>query len=75
VSSFTGRIREKSVEDLLEDGRSIVRSSPGIAIAAAAVAGFALMRVVRTGLDEIRGSERNGGRRRGNSDTTASGGV
>ena len=76
VSSFAGRVREKSVEDLLEDSRSMVRASPGIAIAAAAVAGFALMRVVRTGLDEVSASGRSGGRRkRGNADTTAGGGA
>ena len=76
VSSFAGRVREKSVEDLLEDSRSMVRASPGIAIAAAAVAGFALMRVVRTGLDEVSASGRSSGRRkRGNADTTAGGGA
>jgi len=52
VSSFAGRVRDKSVEDLLDDTRSVVRSSPTVAIAAAAVVGFALMRVVRTGLDQ-----------------------
>jgi hypothetical protein len=76
VSNFAGRVREKTIDDLLEDGRSIVRSSPGVAIAAAAIAGFALMRVVRTGLDEVGGSNRSGGqRKRGNSETTASGGA
>jgi hypothetical protein len=76
VSSFAGRIREKTVEDLLDDSRSAVRASPGIAIAAAAVAGFALMRVIRTGLDEAGVSGRGGGRTsRGNADTTAAGGV
>ena len=76
VSSFAGRIRDKSVDDLLDDGRSAVRASPGIAIAAAAVAGFALMRVIRTGLDEVRSGEQSGGGRgRRNADTTAGGGV
>ncbi len=77
VSSFAGRVREKTIEDLLDDGRSAVRASPGVAIAAAAIAGFALMRVVRTGLDEFGGSGGSGGsrRKRGNSDTTAAGGV
>jgi hypothetical protein len=52
VSSFAGRVRDKSLEDLYDDTRSVVRSSPTVAIAAAAVIGFALMRVVRTGLDQ-----------------------
>ncbi len=61
VSSFAGRVRDKSLDDMIDDTRNVVRSSPAIAIAAAAVVGFALMRVIRTGLDEAGG----GGRRRG----------
>ncbi len=51
VSSFADQVRDKSVDDLIGDTREIVRKSPGIALAAAAVVGFALMRVIRTGLD------------------------
>ena len=75
VSGFAGRVRDKSVDDIVDDTRDIVRKSPAIAIAAAAVVGFALMRVVRTGLDQAKGG--NGGgksRTRGNADTTAGGG-
>ncbi|HET9428552.1 MAG TPA: hypothetical protein VFO69_09360 [Allosphingosinicella sp.] len=74
VASFAGRVREKTIDDLLDDGRSAVRASPGIAIAAAAVAGFALMRVIRTGIEES-SSGRSGGSRRTNKDTTAGGGA
>lgn len=74
VSSFAGRVRDKTVDDLLDDGRSAVRASPGIAIAAAAVAGFALMRVIRTGIEES-STGRSGGGRRSNQDTTAGGGA
>ena len=58
VSSFADRVRDKSLDDLIDDTRSVVRSSPGVAIAAAAVVGFALMRVIRTGLDESGGGGR-----------------
>ena len=76
VASFAGRVREKTVDDLLDDGRSAVRASPGIAIAAAAVAGFALMRVIRTGIEQSSSSGATGGRRkRANADTTAGGGA
>jgi len=84
VSTFAGKVRDKSIDELLDDTRSIVRKSPGVAIAAAAVLGFALMRVVRTGLEDVGGSDRGGGKRSGgtsrarktrNSDTTASGGA
>lgn len=69
VSSFAGSVREKSVEDLIDDTRSVVRSSPAVAVAAAAVIGFALMRVVRTGLDQGGGTGGSGG-----SGTTGGGG-
>lgn len=58
VSDFAGKVRDKSVDDILDDGKSIVRKSPVIAIAAAAVVGFALVRVLRTGFDEVTGSQR-----------------
>ncbi len=64
VSSFAGKVRDKSVDDLLDDTREIVRKSPAVAIAAAAVIGFALMRVVRTGLDEV-GATRGSGAAKG----------
>ena len=84
VTSFAGRIRDKSVDAIVDDTRDIVRRSPAVAIAAAAVVGFALMRIVRTGLDDAgatgskgRRKSSSGSRKRlaGNSDTTASGGA
>jgi ElaB/YqjD/DUF883 family membrane-anchored ribosome-binding protein len=78
VAGFAGRVREKSVDDIVDDTRDIVRTSPAVAIAAAAVVGFALMRVVRTGLDEFRGGKGRGNGSRGrtrNSDTTTGGGA
>ena len=82
VSGFAGRVRDKSVDDLVDDTRDLVRKSPAVAIAAAAVVGFALMRVVRTGLEDIGagGKGRGGGNGRGrrrtsNADTTTSGGA
>jgi hypothetical protein len=78
VSGFAGKVRDKTVDDIIDDTRDIVRRSPAVAIAAAAVVGFALMRVIRTGLDDARGGEgRSGGgkRRARNADTTTSGGA
>lgn len=81
VSSFAGKVRDKSVDDLLDDTRDIVRKSPAVAIAAAAVVGFALMRVVRTGLDEVgatRGRSAAGGgtrRKGGKAGTSADDGA
>jgi hypothetical protein len=52
VTSLSENLRGKSVDELLEDGRSAVRKSPGIAIGTAAVLGFALIRLVKAGLDD-----------------------
>ena len=43
----------QDVDDLFDDTRDFVRKSPGVAIGIAAVAGFALMRVIKTGLDDV----------------------
>ncbi len=52
VTSLSENLRGKSVDDLLEDSRTFVRKSPGIAIGTAAVLGFALVRLVKAGLDD-----------------------
>jgi ElaB/YqjD/DUF883 family membrane-anchored ribosome-binding protein len=61
VADFAGRIRDKSVDDIFDDTRDFVRKSPAIAIGIAAVVGFALIRVVKTGLDDARGRSGRGG--------------
>lgn len=53
VSSFAGKVREKSVDDIMDDAKAFVRKSPVVAIGIAAVAGFALMRVLKSGLEEV----------------------
>jgi len=55
VSDFAGKVREKSVDDFVDDAKEFVRKSPVVAIGIAAVAGFALVRVLRTGLDDVTG--------------------
>ena len=55
VAGFAGRIRGKSVDDILDDTKDFVRKSPAVAIGIAAVAGFALIRVIKAGLDDGRG--------------------
>ncbi len=56
VSGFAETVRSKTVEDLIDDTRDFVRKSPGIAIGIAAVAGFMLVRLIKTGLDDVSGS-------------------
>lgn len=51
VEGFTGTIRDKDVEELLEQGRELVRKSPGVAIGVAASLGFVLARLIKSGMD------------------------
>ena len=52
VSNVSGQIRDKNVDERLDDARAVVRKSPGVAIGVAAALGFALARVVQSGLDD-----------------------
>ncbi len=51
VSGFADTIRNKEVDELFEDGKALVRKSPGVAIGVAAVVGFTLVRVIKAGLE------------------------
>ncbi|MCJ7422333.1 hypothetical protein [Sphingomicrobium astaxanthinifaciens] len=48
------KIAAKDPDELVEDVRGFVRKSPGIALGAAAVVGFALARVIQSGFDAER---------------------
>jgi len=48
----------KDPEELVDDVRGLVRKSPGIALAGAAILGFALVRVVKSGLEASESSTR-----------------
>jgi ElaB/YqjD/DUF883 family membrane-anchored ribosome-binding protein len=50
VSGLANTLREKDADELFDDARDAVRSSPAIAIAAAAAVGFLVARVVKSGL-------------------------
>jgi len=55
VSDFSGNLRGKQVDELMDDARSLVRRSPAVAIGAAAATGFVLARLIKAGshmLDE-----------------------
>jgi ElaB/YqjD/DUF883 family membrane-anchored ribosome-binding protein len=53
VSGLAEKVRGKSVDDLIDDTRDFVRNSPAIAIGIAAIAGFALIRLLKTGLEDV----------------------
>jgi hypothetical protein len=50
VTDAADGLREKDVDELLDEARAFVRRSPGVAIAAATAAGFAVSRVVKAGV-------------------------
>jgi ElaB/YqjD/DUF883 family membrane-anchored ribosome-binding protein len=52
VQAFSAGIDEKSVDDLLDDARELVRKSPAVAIGTAAALGFVVARVLTAGLDQ-----------------------
>jgi ElaB/YqjD/DUF883 family membrane-anchored ribosome-binding protein len=50
IENVANAIAEKDPDELIEDTRSFVRDSPGIALAGAAVVGFVVARLLKTGL-------------------------
>lgn len=51
LSGFSDSLRDKDVEELIDDVRGFVRKSPAVAIGTAAALGFVLARVVKAGVD------------------------
>jgi hypothetical protein len=47
VDDLHGSIRDRSVEDLIDDGRDLVRHNPEIAILAATIIGFIGARIIK----------------------------
>ena len=54
LEDAAGKISAKDPDELIEDTREFVRKSPGVALAGAAIIGFALVRLVKSGLDQGR---------------------
>ena len=50
IENVANTIAAKDPDELIEDTRNFVRNSPGIALAGAAVVGFVLARLLKTGL-------------------------
>lgn len=51
ISGYSTSLKEKDVDDLLEEVRSFARKSPAIAVGTAAAIGFVLARLVKSGID------------------------
>jgi hypothetical protein len=73
LENTANRLASKDPDELIDDTREFIRKSPGIALAGAAIVGFALARLVKSGLsraddeDEDDGEERASGKRRSRS--------
>ena len=55
IDDVANSLASKNPDELIEDTRNFVRKSPGIALAGAAIVGFALARLVKSGFDDARG--------------------
>lgn len=62
IKSLASTIDERSIDDLMADARAFVQRSPAVAIGIAALLGFAVARVVRSGIDEFRDDGTDNGR-------------
>jgi hypothetical protein len=63
LESTANRLASKDPDELIDDTRNFIRKSPGVALAGAAIVGFALARLVKSGLDSGNDDE-DGGRGR-----------
>ena len=50
IESTANNLASKDPDELIDDTREFVRRSPGVALAGAAIVGFALARLIKTGL-------------------------
>ncbi len=51
IEDAANSLASKDADEIIEDTRSFIRKSPGVALAGAAVVGFALARLIKAGLD------------------------
>jgi len=54
IEDVANNLASKDPDELIEDTRNFVRKSPGVALAGAAIVGFALARLVKSGFDDAR---------------------
>ena len=50
IDNAANTLATKNADELIDDTRSFVRKSPGIALAGAAIVGFAIARLLKSGL-------------------------
>ena len=57
IDNVAQSLRSKDPDELIDDTRNFVRKSPGVALAGAAIVGFALARLIKSGLDANRSED------------------
>jgi ElaB/YqjD/DUF883 family membrane-anchored ribosome-binding protein len=57
LEEAASKVSAKNPDELIDDTREFVRKSPGVALAGAAIIGFALVRLVKSGLDQGRNDD------------------
>lgn len=57
IENAANSIASKDPDELIEDSRTFVRNSPGVALAGAAVVGFVVARLLKSGLASSRDEE------------------
>ena len=57
LEEAANKVAAKDADELIDDTREFVRKSPGVALAGAAIIGFALVRLVKSGLDQDKGGK------------------
>jgi ElaB/YqjD/DUF883 family membrane-anchored ribosome-binding protein len=60
IENVANSIASKDPDELIEDTRNFVRNSPGVALAGAAVVGFVVARLLKTGLAKGQADEDDG---------------
>ncbi|WP_162789127.1 MULTISPECIES: hypothetical protein [Sphingomonas] len=66
VNRYATTLQSKDPDELVDDARELVRKSPGLALAGAAIVGFGLVRLLKAGIDA---GDTSGGRARNNRHT------
>ena len=60
IEGAANSLAAKDADELIDDTRNFVRKSPGVALAGAAIVGFALARLIKSGLDSGKDRDRDG---------------
>ena len=59
IEDVANSLASKDPDQLIDDTRNFVRKSPGVALAGAAIVGFALARLIKSGFEDSRSRNRD----------------